>query len=127
MLQACMKNAKEYKIVVINNTAMYEANNASKKGVSFSKYPHTELLKFAEDALFALKVKCPSTIADGLVRVDIFKTLKGKLVVNEFESLEACYYSKRKNSDLTIELNVAKYLRETYWSSQLIKFIQVEK
>jgi hypothetical protein len=40
-------------------------------------------------ALEKLKATLPYAITDGLFRVDIFQTLSGQLVVNEFESLEA--------------------------------------
>ena len=63
----------------------------------YSKYPHTRLMKFAEEAVVELKRACSSAIIDGLVRVDIFETQMGKLVVNEFESLEACYYHNNES------------------------------
>jgi hypothetical protein len=126
MLQACMANRKEYKVVVINQKALYVANDNKKSGKSFSQFPHTELLKFAENAVIALKFNCPSAITDGLVRVDIFKTLNNGFVVNEFESLEACYYNK-KDSQFSTEAEVSTFLRETYWKNKLEEFITIKK
>ena len=60
-------------------------------GYAFSKVPHVDIFKFAEEAVKKLKSACPSAITDGIVRVDIFQTMFGKFVVNEFESLEADY------------------------------------
>jgi hypothetical protein len=123
MLQACMKNRKEYKVVVINQKALYLANHHRKVGTSYSKYPHTALLNFAENAVASLKLNCPSTITDGLVRVDIFKNAYDKLVVNEFESLEACYYNK-KDSSFNSEADVSTFLRENYWKNKLEEFVK---
>jgi hypothetical protein len=124
MLQACMKNRKEYKVVVINQRALYLANHHKKIGTSYSKFPHTALLNFAENAVVQLKLNCPSTITDGLVRVDIFKNANDELVVNEFESLEACYYSK-KDSSFTAEADVSTFLREKYWKNKLEEFVKI--
>jgi len=99
MIQPCMYNRREVKIVVLNNRPLYKANIAtgaqakSKGGVNqnFSGDLNTldALLAFAGTALEKLKATTPYAITDGLFRVDIFQTLSGQLVVNEFESLEA--------------------------------------
>ena len=40
-----------------------------------------------------LKIRCPETCIDGLVRVDIMLSNdENKIIVNEFESLEANFY-----------------------------------
>ena len=99
MIQPCMYNRREVKIVVLNNQPLYKANIAtgalskSKGGVNqtFSYDLNTldAVLAFAGTALEKLKATLPYAITDGLFRVDIFQTLSGQLVVNEFESLEA--------------------------------------
>jgi hypothetical protein len=99
MIQPCMYNRREVKIVVLNNQPLYKANIAtgarskSKGGFhqNFSEDLNTldALLAFAGTALEKLKATTPYAITDGLFRVDIFQTLSGQLVVNEFESLEA--------------------------------------
>ena len=117
ILQPKMQNRKEYKVVftvvdcckccqsvkkllqqVVTFNGEFQYVNDKPKSPSpskgFSEEPHTRLRHFAEHAIAELNVNCPSAITDGLVRVDIFENAYKELVVNEFESLEAVYYSK---------------------------------
>ena len=65
---------------------------------SYSSHPHTELFQFAEDSLLALSQANPSVIVkDSIVRVDVFQNNIGRMVVNEFESLEAGVYCGDKS------------------------------
>ena len=50
-------------------------------------------LSFAEESLMLLKQRRPSTITEGLVRVNVMQRNDGVMIVNEFESLEADYHS----------------------------------
>jgi hypothetical protein len=69
---------------------VFETGYTKRKGRAFATV--TQLRKFATDALNLLKMRCPRTIFDGgLNRVDIMCLSSGQMVVNEFESLEACY------------------------------------
>ena len=91
-----MKNRKEYKVVVLNMKPVFIAYNPKCSGAqrkSFSKKPHERLFNFAKLAVERLKEKCSHSIVDGLVRVDIFQNENQELVVNEFESLDANYYT----------------------------------
>ena len=91
ILQNRLCNRKEYRVVLLNGKASHLANvgyNPSPQK-AFSRHPHTELFSFAEQSLVILKDRCPSSIVDGLVRVDVMCTDNGDMVVNEFESLEA--------------------------------------
>ncbi len=95
MLQACMSNRKEYKVIMLNREPVYLAESIGQNiGKSFSLYPHLNLFTFAKRALDTLCERLPCVLSDGLVRVDIFRNKDGMFVVNEFESLEANYYSK---------------------------------
>ena len=63
-----------------------------------------------------LKVLCPDAILDGLVRVDIMNCHDGRLVVNEFESLEAQY--SRGCGRSTKEEAISQSL-QSYWERQI--------
>ena len=123
MIQPCMYNRKEYKIVVLNNTAVYKAgistgsNNRSKNGINKAFAEEEELLQFAQTALERFRAAAPFAITDGLFRVDIFQTITGKLVVNEFESLDAEYQSTTSGK------NEATYsFLERYWFEKLKEY-----
>jgi hypothetical protein len=94
MVQATMANKKEYKIVFFNCEPRYVSfvPSSNGKGKAFSSKPHTDLLKFAESALRSFSAACPSALVGSMVRVDIFQTKSGKLVINELESLEADHH-----------------------------------
>ena len=93
MLQAYLHNTVEYKVVCFNGKAMYEAsidqcNRARGRKKSFST--KQKRFEFAEEVLQKLKTVCPSLELSSVVRVDIFWCdYLNKMVVNEFESLEA--------------------------------------
>jgi hypothetical protein len=122
IVQPCMWNRKEYKVVVLGGVAQYIAKIESKPGGqrSFSLRPHTALFAFAENAVKALGRDCPSSLSDGILRVDIFQTFDGRLVVNEFESLEACTYS----TSITKQA-VAESWMVDYWNSKLKESVRL--
>lgn len=92
MLQPRMLNPFEYKVICWNGTPAYITDRKG-KGSAFAQGEEGRLFAFARDAIAALKFARPHTITEGVVRVDIFQDPHG-WVVNEFESLEANYYSK---------------------------------
>ena len=109
MVQATMKNKKEYKVVLFNRMARYVCILKS-QGTSFSQKPHTRVMNFAMEALQEFASACPNALVDSLMRVDIFQTNAGKLVVNEFESLEADHNCPNGEGDkLEVDDNVRKY------------------
>jgi len=97
MLQATMRNKKEYKVVLFNRVPKYIAHNPYSIGTSFSKYPHIKIMSFAANALNEFSLSCPFAMVDSIMRVDIFQTKSGKLVVNELESLEADHHPTTGN------------------------------
>lgn len=85
----------------------------------FSTEPHTNLFNFVHCAIKTLKERCPGLITEGLLRVDVFQNSLGNLVVNEFESLDAAYYS----SDMSGPFHVALYL-QLYWQRIICNSIE---
>lgn len=93
IVQPCMANKKEYRVVVLGGKAKYIANvDTGTAGKAFSRPPHGALFSFAEKAVQRLKRARPATLSECVIRVDIFQRSDGDLVVNEFESLEARIY-----------------------------------
>jgi hypothetical protein len=122
MLQPCLANRKEYKVAVLDGRAVFVAdiNQRSGLGEPFSKAPHTSLKVFAERACDILETCCEDTLIQPLLRVDVMQSHNG-IVVNEFESVEACFYSKKFDR---YELQTHDHLRE-YWT-QTISFLVTE-
>jgi len=120
MLQPCLENRREYKVCILDGKATFVAdiNQRSRTGEPFSSVPHTDLKIFAEQACEILENLCEGALALPLLRVDIMKTRNG-IVVNEFESVEACFFSKRFD---TFELQAQNFLRE-YWVSTISSLV----
>jgi len=113
MIQPCMSNRKEYKVIYIpSKSIQYIVSRSARcgSGVSYSVRPHTRLFDFVRRACNVFRERCPYAITDGLFRVDVFQTRMGELVVNEFESLDAAYYGGGRD----ISFHVTNFLFE-YW------------
>jgi hypothetical protein len=123
MIQPCMYNRKECKVVVLNNSPVYLAgistggNSKSKNGVRRSFADFEELQQFASRAIEQLRLAAPFAITDGLFRVDIFQTAAGKMVVNEFESLDAEY-----QSSVSGRAEATYTFLEKYWCHKIETF-----
>ena len=67
-------------------------------------------MHFAESAW---KILCDRSfgafLSDGICRVDLFCTTDGRLVVNEFESLDAAFYGSNEEDFHTAEFLIAYY------------------
>ena len=112
MIQPCMKNRKEYKVVYIPRKEILYISNIrgakhSNGRKAFSSGDHHELYTFIKKAVEFFLVDCPYAICDGLFRVDVFMNEYKDFVVNEFESLEACYYGSFES-----ELAVTHFMKE---------------
>lgn len=79
---------------------MYEATYSRRGEPRHAFFTQSERLKFAEESIAALQKKCPESLVNGLVRVDIMQNDSGEMIVNEFESLEADH----AHSDKTIKV-----------------------
>jgi hypothetical protein len=143
MVQPMMHNRKEYKLVFFNFCFMHIANIQQKHTgeTAFSFNNHSRLISFALGALRQLKAQRPETITDFLVRVDVFETneieffdgdnpdfpmrdfkhwrdangkyCRYKLVVNEFESIEANFPGKNYDN--------VKELIYRYWCAHMYR------
>ena len=118
IIQPCMANKVEYKVVMINGQPLYHTTKG-KRGKSFIGDDTTLLFTFAKAAVKLLKRNCRDAIVDGLVRVDVM-CYKGRMVVNEFESLEACYGTNGRY--FALEASVTTFLTQ-YWLQKLEKYL----
>jgi len=89
IVQPCLENAKEYKVVCLGGHPQYISKHSrSGKGSAFST--RHEVMTFARKMLTIISENNQSVIVNMLCRVDVMM-YKDKLVVNEFESFEALY------------------------------------
>ena len=95
LLQERVNDNAEAKLCFLNKKFSHFVAGKNLKS-SFPNFDSNQLIMFAHEALSRLTHLEHVFILDGLVRVDLF-TSDGpdgsRLVVNEFESLEAAYYS----------------------------------
>lgn len=92
MVQPRMRSSNESKIVLFNGKAQYVVS--TKKRISPKLFTEEKQMEFAENAWKLLVDRCRGAfLSDGLVRVDLFCTSNGQLVVNEFESLDAAFFA----------------------------------
>lgn len=129
MVQPCMLNRLEKKIVCLNGKYCYTMHPHSSHTLGH-KYRYLGDLEerykcFAEHAIRVLQEKEPLCILDGLVRVDIFETVRNDdnddpiWVVNEIESIEAVY----STPDIIAENKMRSGLTN-YWNSILSALIE---
>jgi hypothetical protein len=116
MLQPKMRNNFEYKVICWGMTAISVCISKRGYGRAFANSDEgkAKLLDFANSAVLHLKENCPHAIVDGLIRVDIFQTADDppRLIVNEYEGMEARYCTSGKNSK--IEMEISHNMR-AYW------------
>ena len=121
MLQPYLYNKKEYKVAVYNGKALYICRSSKRYNERAFSNP-IELMKFAEDAVAALRCETRNICFEGVIRVDIMQGNDGSSIVNEFESLEACIWS----SDNCIRNeSITQSYQSTFWKTQLLKFIPI--
>ena len=101
IIQPRLANRKEYKVCILSNPYTGEERKPflcvhpreTSDGYAFiDKYDRTKLFEFAKHAK-AMYEKNIGPLTYPLFRVDIMRLQNGKIVVNEFESLEAQVYS----------------------------------
>lgn len=124
IVQPYMRNKKEYRVVVLGGKAEYVVNlQNGAKGVvnkAFSLAPHKGLFKFVQTSVRMLKRACPATLSDCVLRVDVFQRADLRLVVNEFESLEARIYATKHDKDESAAQMWVAY----FWHKELHKCLQ---
>ena len=126
MIQPCMYNRKEYKIVSLNAVPTYAASIASGRnkrsvgGISKSFGDTDSLLAFAELAIRRFRLHSPFAVTNGLLRVDIFQDAQGNMVVNEIESLDAEYGCSMYGGKF--QMFTHSFLIK-YWEKKVIDFL----
>ena len=106
MVQPCLPNRKEYRVVVYNGKPTHIAKVGHSKGKAFGC--ELSLFEFAANAVQALYSACPSTQKEGTIRVDIMQ-MGFMAVVNEFEGLEANISCKDARLDSGGRLNMINF------------------
>ena len=110
MIQPRVEDNREAKLVFIDRKFFHISSHSSRLVVQ--KLPgitQEEMIDFATDALDALHDSGKSVILDGVVRVDILKGNDGRLVVNEFESLEARRFTLNTNHQHNVNAQIILY------------------
>jgi hypothetical protein len=109
-----------HQVAVVGDT-VYITDFSRPYGRAFSKKPHTELFKFVARARETLRRGCPNAIVDGgLGRVDVMRRASGQLVVNEFESLEACYEGVYDADSVATRTRM-----KAYWLGKMTSILKV--
>jgi len=118
-VQPTLKERFEYKVICLNGKAEYCAHigqswNGGRNRTPFHKeHNYADIKRFAESAIEQLRKANPSFIWDGLARVDImYSQSDNRMVVNEFESLEAGY-----DSSIVEHVNLSREFLTAYWES----------
>jgi hypothetical protein len=122
MIQPCVFNRKEYKVVILNSDPFYistvDSKNSKKSanGIhkAFSISPHDDLISFCKESLAQFTSACPYAVVDGLFRIDVMQMRSGRFVVNEFESLEANYYGKIDTQEFVVSMFI-----KNYWKAKI--------
>ena len=111
MIQEKMLNTNESKVVLFDGIPQYICD--FKKSISKNIKTKDEILNFAKHACSELKIATSGAfLCDGISRVDIFCDNSGKLVVNEFENLDANFATNDNNKHArTIQFLVTYYVR----------------
>jgi hypothetical protein len=123
MLQERLMDNREIKAVFLGGKYHHmlscETANVVK---SLPGFTHDEVVEFATSAL-NLMSQDDTSLLDGLARVDIFKgseSSKGRLVVNEIESLEARFFSKHES-----EMFECYTFLEDYWERKIYHLLSM--
>ena len=125
MLQTCLSNQKEYKVVLrgfkgsANSIAANPHHHRGERKFSTAR----ELKEFAEKAISTLAKNHRGAIVEGLNRVDIMQMKSGKLVVNEIEGFEALYVKKGSRTSDETENNLTHKHMIEFWASILGHFL----
>jgi len=114
IIQPYIINRKGKKCVLLNGRFHNFAHNHVKSSPQRSFAKDDELSPLAETFLQELALVCPATITSGLIRVDLM-CYRGKIVVNEFESLEAmtdCENAGKKDKEMGVSDFLVRYWKD---------------
>ena len=128
MVQPCLSNKREYKVITIPSQDIIYIASAKGTGHAYSIAPHERILNFAKETVQYFKTSCPHAITHQLFRVDILQTRDNKLVVNEFESIDANFVPNfgRSFHTSSLEYQVKSFV-ETFWRDQFLSFEIIRK
>ena len=125
MIQPCLSNKREYKVITIPSQNITYIANVKGRGNAYSIAPHERILNFAMETVQYFKSRCPHAITHQLFRVDILQTRDNKLVVNEFESIDANFvpnFGRSIHANASaLEFQVKSFV-ENFWRDQLLSF-----
>lgn len=111
IIQPRMVSSNESKVILWNGKAQYVCTNGGKRGI-LGKTTKPKLFTFVEEAWTALNTETNGAfLGDGLSRVDCFCTEDGKIVVNEFESIDANFSGTRSYESMTTSFLADYYKR----------------
>ena len=100
-------------------------NHKKGHGRAFSFRPHTRLFAFAKKVKELYQMRCSSCCSYPILRIDVFITNTGKLIVNEVESLEALIQAKGGNVQCAkLDAESIEFLEE-FWEYRLDHMIQL--
>lgn len=120
LIQPRLENMKEIKVALINGQNPVVVSSFTRKyGRKFAEFD--DICKFASYAWKRLADACPEAIIDGLVRIDVM-SYRGRLVVNEFESLEADFNVADRYDKS--EREIVNFLT-SYWGNKLNRLINM--
>ena len=125
MIQPCLSNKREYKVIIIPSQNITYIANVKGRGNAYSIAPHERILNFAMETVQYFKSRCPHAITHQLFRVGILQTRDNKLVVNEFESIDANFvpnFGRSIHANASaLEFQVKSFV-ENFWRDQLLSF-----
>ena len=130
IVQPYLANRKEYKVCILSDpytgevTEPFLCVNPRRHGKAFiSQYDHKPLFEFAKLAKRMYEEQV-SKLVYPVFRVDIMTLQNGKLVVNEFESLEADIYSAtRGQTQQAYEDSRAMQIIQNFWYNEIIRIL----
>jgi hypothetical protein len=120
MLQVLVDCNQEAKLIFVSGVYHHFLGPSSRQmRHSLRGTSGEDLIGFATRALEIISTS-EDVVVDGLVRVDLFKNNEGNIVVNEFESLEARYFS----SSQEVMMDTERFLT-AYWESKIYLSIKM--
>lgn len=118
ILQERVFDISEVKVIFLGCKFSHIADVGKNTKHSLPNFSTNEIVEFASASLQLLRDTLGYSIVDGLVRVDVFQSNSGHLVVNEFESLDANYECRKVAYNNATVLFLARY-----WEGKLLNTI----
>ena len=132
ILQPRLANRKEYKVCILSDPYTEEQlepflcvhpHEASDGRAFDNKYHHNEVFAFAKLAK-RMYEEHVSHLTYPVFRIDIMRLQNGKMVVNEFESLEAMISSATLgNAKRAFEDSRSETFMQAFWESELSRIL----